>query len=206
LPYRAQESALPRTKDQTSGDRRGICIAALGLALAAGGHAWAKTGFLVSRAELVPVGANYVLNADVTYDFSAAAIQALENSVPLTLAVNCRIERDRAYWWDETIVDYRKTLQIRYHPLGKLFQMQFEDSDASQSFTSLHSLLQAMGTIRRVAVASAEQIEKGNRYRASLSLALDIEALPLPLRPIAYLSPGWYLSSPRYEWSFEKSD
>ena len=184
---------------------RAFCVGTLAVALVADG-AWAKAGFLISRAELVPLGANYALNADISYDFSPAAIEALENSVPLTVALNCRIERDRSYWWDETIVDYRQTLQIRYHPLGKLFQMKFEDREDPQSFASLYSLLEAMGTIRQVQVVSAGRIEKDQIYRASLSVALDIEALPLPLRPIAYLSPSWYLSSPDYEWSFEKSD
>jgi hypothetical protein len=166
----------------------------------------ASDGFLIQNAELVRVGTDYVLNADIRYDFSPAAIEALEHSVPLTLLLRCHVARVRANWWNETVVDYHRQLQIRYQPLGQLFQMNFDDRENRQSYTTLHSLLEAMGTIRRLPVVSAETLHAGETYRAELSVRLDIETLPLPLRPTAYLSPSWYLSSPTYRWSFVKSD
>ncbi|MBM4201475.1 MAG: DUF4390 domain-containing protein, partial [Gammaproteobacteria bacterium] len=177
-----------------------LCCALLSPAAAVG------EGFTIRSAELDRVGADYVLNADVRYDFSAAAVEALENSVPLTLVLSFRLVRVRPYWWNETVVEHRHQLQIRYQPLGQLFQLNFDDRENSQSYTTIHSLLDAMGTIRRLPVVAADKLLPGIRYRAELSVRLDIETLPLPLRPTAYLSPSWYLSSPTYRWPFAKSD
>lgn len=187
------------------GSLRGYWITALVLAMAVA-PCLARDGFSIAHAELLPSDAGYVLNADVAYAFSPASIEALENGVPLTVAIRCAIDRERRYRWDERVVDYREKLEIRYHPLGKLFRMKYADHDKPQSFTSLSALLAAMGSIRGLVVIPGERVVAGERYRASLSIALDIEALPLPLRPIAYLSPSWYLGSPAYQWSFAKSD
>jgi hypothetical protein len=166
----------------------------------------AGEGFVIRSAELVPIGSDYVLNADIHYAFSATALEALDNSVPLTLAMNLRLERVRPRWWNETILDHRHQLQIRYHPLGQLFQLNVDDRGNKQSFTTLESLLDAMGSIRRLPVFATDKIVAGEQYVAELSVRLDIETLPLPLRPTAYLSPSWYLSSPTYRWSLAKSD
>lgn len=166
----------------------------------------AGDAFVIERAELDRAGSDYVLNADIRYDFSPAAIDALEHSVPLTLVLHFRLERVRARWWNETVVDHRHQLHVRYQPLGQLFQLNFDDRENRQSFTTLHSLLDAMGTIRRLPMVSTEKLKTGETYQAELSVRLDIETLPLPLRPTAYLSPSWYLSSPPYRWPFARSD
>jgi hypothetical protein len=160
----------------------------------------ADYGFLIKRAELIPAGETYVLNADVDYRFSQSAIEALEHGVPLSLVVKLKISRHRDYWLDETILSERRRFRIRYHPLAKSFQLIYEASGTPQNFAGLSALLDAMGEIRGWRVLPVDRLEKGQEYWASLSVSLDIEALPLPLRPVAYISPSWYLGSPWFRW------
>lgn len=159
----------------------------------------ADYGFRVIRAELVPAGASYVLNADIDYRFSESAIEALRHGVPLTLAVRLKIKRLRHYWLDETILSEIRKFRILYHPLGRSFQIVYEGGNA-ESFASLTALLEAMGAVRGWFALPADRIVAGNRYEANLAVDLDIESLPLPLRPIAYVSPSWYLGSSWYRW------
>lgn len=169
---------------------------------AVGGRA-ADYGFVVKRAELVSAGESYLLNADVDYRFSDAAIEALEHGVPLTLVARFKIKRQRDYWLDETILSETRRFHIRYHPLAKSFQLLHENSGIPQSFAGLSALLGAMGEIRGWRIIPASPLEPDNCYLASLSVKLDIEALPLPLRPLAYVSPDWYLGSPKFQWRVE---
>jgi len=159
----------------------------------------ADYGFRIIRAELVPSEANYVLNADIDYRFSESAIEALRHGVPLTLVVRLKIKRQRSYWLDETIWSELRKFRILYHPLGKSFQIIHEGGN-TESFASLTALLDAMGAIRGWSALPADRIVKDNSYEASLLVDLDIESLPLPLRPIAYVSPSWYLGSSWYRW------
>jgi hypothetical protein len=178
---------------------RGLGGLLLGLFLATDAFA-GDSGFRIVRAELALEGGSYVLNADVDYQFSEPAIDALKNGVPLTLILSLKIKRERTYWWNETVLNERRQLRIRYHPLAKLFQLVHDNGGVPQNFASLNALLDAMGTIRGLSVMPADRLRQGERYRASVAVWLDIESLPLPLRPIAYVTPAWYLDSPRYQW------
>ena len=163
----------------------------------------AEYGFRVLGAELAPVGEQYVLNADLDYRFSEPAIDALEHGVPLTLVIHLKVKRHRDYWLDETVLSESRRFFIRYHPLARSYQILLESSGVPRSFASLHALLGAMGEIRGWRVLPVDRIEKGQEYLGSLSVNLDIEALPLPLRPVAYVSPSWYLGSPVFRWRVE---
>lgn len=159
-------------------------------------------GFRVMRAELVQRDDAWLLNADIDYRFSDTVIDALRNGVALTLELRLIVLRDRSWLWDETLLDRRRRFQIRYHSLAKLFQLNPEEGDTPRNFSSLHALLENLGALRGLVVAPAARLPADARFRAKLMVKLDIEALPLPLRPVAYLTPAWRLDSPWYRWSF----
>ncbi len=170
------------------------------------GLAQSADGFLIQRAEVQRRGADYVLNADIAYRLSAEALEALENGVPLTIVLEWTIERERTYWWNQPIAADQRKLEIRYHPLGQLYQMSTAERPDPQRYASLRALLTSLGTIRGLPLVAGERLESGAAYLVDLRVSLDIESLPLPLRPTAYMTPGWYLSSAPYRWSFVKSE
>ena len=45
-----------------------------------------------------------------------------------------------------------------------------------------------------------EDLQDGESYVLSVKAQLDIESLPLPLRPMAYITPSWNLASERKQW------
>jgi hypothetical protein len=162
--------------------------------------------FRIVRAELSAGEEDYLLDADIDYQFGESVTDALKNGVPLTLLIRFKLKREREYWFDETIASVRRRLHIRFHPLAKVYQMAYEDTDAPKSFTSIKALLAEMGAIRHWAVVRKDEVEAGETYQAALSVSLDMESLPLPLRPLAYVTPDWYLTSSWRRWSFEKSE
>jgi hypothetical protein len=182
-----------------------LCRWFLGLLLFAGTASGDEGyGFEVLRAELVPTGENYVFNADVDFRFSDPVLEALDNGVPLTLLMRLKVRRYRNWWMDDTVFSERRKLDIRYHPLAKSYQLTQETSGIPQNFASLSALLDAMGAIRGWRALPVDSLEPGEEYLAAFSVHLDIEALPLPLRPIAYVSPSWYVASPWFEWPVER--
>ncbi|MCW8889796.1 MAG: DUF4390 domain-containing protein, partial [Sedimenticola sp.] len=85
-----------------------------------------------------------------------------------------------------------------YQALHGLYQVTDILSGTQQHYATRQAALTALGRLRDVQLIQADRLEQGERYRLSARARLDIEALPLPLRPMAYLSPSWNLSS---EWS-----
>jgi len=164
----------------------------------------ADYGFNIVRAEIKPEAEEEVLllDADIDYRFSEPTIDALRNGVTLTLAWQVKIIEDRSWWWEPSVLEESHAFRIRYHALSKLYQILGEYSETPRNFVSLNAMLEAMEIIRDLPLEGRPKLVKGRRYRASLVVGLDIESLPLPLRPVAYVTPAWHLRSPVYKWTF----
>lgn len=154
----------------------------------------------IKRAELVPSNKMWVLNADIEYLFNHKIMEALIHGIPLTIAVTFHMEKKRSYWLDSTVSDLSKRFFIRYHPLTGFFQLSSEEEHVPHQFAGLSALLDTLGEIRGWKVFSIEQMRKRARYTAELSTSLEIEALPLPLRVLAYTSMEWRLCSSPFTW------
>ena len=62
----------------------------------------------------------------------------------------------------------------------------------------------ALGEIEDLWLLEQERLEPDENYLLKVKVSLDIEALPLPLRPVAYLKPSWDLSSGWSRWPLER--
>ena len=157
-------------------------------------------GIFIHAANLTKRGDQTFLSADVEYQFTPAAIDALEHGIALTLVLQFTIYRKRAYWFNETVITERRNIELRYHPLAKSFQIADLDSGAVQSFASFAAVTDTLSRIRGWPIQNAESLDSSQTYLGRLELILDIEALPLPLRAEAYISPDWRLPHPPFEW------
>jgi len=154
--------------------------------------------FSISGLQAHKVDDAYLMDATIEYRFTEQALEALENGVPLTLEVHIQLRREGAWLWESDLLDVRLRYQILYQALHGLYRVTDLMSGSQQHFATRQAALTALGSIRNVRLIEAGRLTPGERYRLSLRSSLDIEALPLPLRPMAYLSPAWNLSS---EWS-----
>ncbi|MCB1877456.1 MAG: DUF4390 domain-containing protein [Chromatiales bacterium] len=156
--------------------------------------------FEVRSAELYQRDGDWYLDADIDYRFSPTALEALDSGVPLTVEVEIEVLRPRRWIWDETLLTRDFRFQIRYHALAQLFQVVNMDNGYQRNFGSRLAAIRALGNLRNFRVTNVNRLKYPGNYEARLRASLDIEALPLPLRPVAYASPSWHMASDWYEW------
>ncbi len=156
--------------------------------------------FVVERAVTRLVDGVYLLDAQIDYRLSQTAIEALDNGVPLTMEVHVQVRDEDAWIWEEDEADYRLRDVIRYQALSGLYEVVSLDSDRRRNFVTRDAALAALGEISGLRLIQAKRLDPRASYRVELKAELDIEALPLPLRPLAYLSPSWHLSSGWWSW------
>ncbi len=137
----------------------------------------------------------FVVDADIDFDFSDKAIEALQNGVPITLEIHLQVRRKGAWLWEKDLQDTRIRYQIRYHALASVYQVVDLQNNAQQSFVTREVAISSLGDVHGLPVILHSKLEKGKIYNVELRATLDIDSLPLPLRPLAYLSPDWNLSS-----------
>ncbi len=164
----------------------------------------ADYGFAIKRAEVVPSDAGYFLNADIGYQLSSRASEALKHGVPLTLVVKVRLHRHRRLIWNKTLFSKNLVYRLSYHALRNRYRVYDENKGSQQYYVNLEPAVEAMGQIRGLPVLSSSGVSADTKYIAQIKAFLDIESLPLPLRSIAFLMPQWYIDSGWYTWSLDE--
>jgi Domain of unknown function (DUF4390) len=139
----------------------------------------------ISHAETVLVDGNYAVNADIDYRLS-------------------KVEERRDYVWNKTIVDKTARFRIQYHALLNMYRVKNESDATVNNFSTLQAALDLLSTLRDYPLVEQKLIQAQKHYVAKMKVHFERDALPLPLRPTAYLNPQWYLSSAWYVWPLKK--
>lgn len=163
----------------------------------------AESGIFVQRAQLDAKENRQLVTADIEYRFPPVALRALDEGIPLTFRVKLRIDRIRSWGWPETLAQDERTIQLRYEPLAKSFQVSDLGSGAALHYASLSSVLDTLSHLRGWSIPALPVSEESEQREATLRFEFDVESLPLPLRLVAYLSPDWNMETPPYRWPLD---
>jgi hypothetical protein len=166
---------------------------------AAAGHE-----FLVEDARGRMDAERFLVDARIGVRLDADVLEALENGVALEFELQGQLLRPRRFWWDARVARATRRLQLMRHTLTGGYTVAEPGRAQQLTFKRLDEALGALGEVRDFELGDAGDAADSPRLRGRLRLRLNIEALPAPLRPIAYVSPGWHLSSGWHEWWFER--
>jgi len=155
---------------------------------------------LSSRVE----SARFVIDATLEVRLTDNTREALDNGITLQFVLETRLLKPRRLWWDGKLANATRRYLLSRHALADGYLLSEAGTDHQQTYKRLEDALQALGTLEGFDAGVVDDADPPRQYRGRLRLRLDIEALPAPLRPIAYVSPSWRVSSGWYEWSFAR--
>lgn len=187
-------------------------LLSIGLWLALLGALLARSTFLHANDSRIEVQSidfalrdgQYYLSADIQYQLTQTAREALQKGIPLYWDVLIKVVRERSWIWNKTLVDFNIRYRIQYHALLNNYRVTNITSSDSNNYATLSSALAAMSEIRNIAVLNEDDIDEDESYHVGVKTRFDREALPLPLRPASYINPQWYLSSAWLLWPVQK--
>ena len=76
----------------------------------------------------------------------------------------------------------------------------FERALPRRLHSSLELAIDDLGRIRNLPIAETSQLGSEQNLEVAMRLRLAIRSLPGPLIPVAYISPGWHMSSGWFRW------
>lgn len=164
----------------------------------------AEQAFSIQHADSVLIDKVYHVNAKLEYRFSDEALDALKNGVPLIILLNVEVEKKRNWWINKNIAQLEQGYLLLYHALSEKFVIHNLNSGTQENYSSLQSALYALGDLKQLPVLDAKLLNKGSTYIFKLRSFLDIESLPAPMRPLAYISSQWQLESDWYTWTLNQ--
>ena len=153
--------------------------------------------FVIRDAQTHLADGVYHLEANIRYQFSDPIHEALANGVPITINMQVVIEQQRDYLWNKTLVSLQEQHSVQYHALSGQYIIKNIKTGSQQNFRSLNSALLALGEVRVAVLDKKLLLEPDAPHQVRLRSKIDINALPAPLRPVAWLSYEWKLIS---EW------
>ncbi|MDJ0805714.1 MAG: DUF4390 domain-containing protein [Gammaproteobacteria bacterium] len=162
---------------------------------------WATAAdFQFREVQIERHGKQYILNMQIEYRLSESALEALRNGVPLLLEVRVQVEKVWGSFWEPRPMEQSLRHQIRYHALTGLYRVVDMQSGDEENFVTREAALHALGELQRLQLISSDALAPGEEYHVRIRADLDIESLPLPLRPLAYLNKDWRLTSGWSQW------
>jgi len=142
----------------------------------------------------------FFMDANIRYGFSENALEALDNGVPLTVEMHIQVRPKDDWIWQESLVDLRLRYRIRYKPLSERYLVLQLPGTQGRTYVTRDAALTALGEIRDLPLVSRDSLDADTAYEVQVRVSLDIEELPLPLRPMAYLYPSWKQASKWTKW------
>jgi hypothetical protein len=159
--------------------------------------------FTVQTAYSEQIDTVHYLNADIDFQLSAAALKALESSLPLTVKVEIEIFRDRRLLWAETVARLEHVDQIAYHPLTQRYLVRELATGEVESFASYRAAIARLGQVSDVPLIDAGLLDPKGSYRVRIRAVLDLSEYAAPLRVYASLWDSWTTVSDWYEWRLQ---
>ena len=168
-----------------------------------------EAGFEIRNARTELAEGVYLLDADLSFVFSDESLEAIENGIPVTIILEMQVLRERGLvwdnlWWDKEIAHIEGRFRIETRPLSRTYLVRNLNSGETQVFSSFTDLVVGLGKIRNFPLLDAHLIGEEGDYYLRMRTLLDIESLPSPMRPWAYLSSLWRLESDWTEWPIER--
>lgn len=158
----------------------------------------------IESADGVIIENMYSVNANISYQLGEENRNALEHGIPLEFDIEFRIKKRRPWLWDQTLISRTITYRLEHQPLSGYFLVtRLNDGDLKQ-FQNLEDVLEYIGKIKNFPMIETATLETGGIFYAQVKSHLNIEALPAPLRPLAYISTEWRLSSPWQTWMIKE--
>ncbi len=175
------------------------------LLICAGPLPAAAQSFSVQDAKTTLEDDIYRLDVHLTFELPKKVLEALDNGVPLTFALDIEVRRPRRYLWDDSIASLEQRTTIQYFALTDQYLLRNLNSGHEASYSTLASALRALGDIRGLPIIDAKLLDPDEHYMVSIRSYLDFESLPVPLRMRAYISRDWWLTSGWYSWDLGMS-
>ena len=157
-------------------------------------------GISIEYATSKPRENTYVVDAKLTFEFDDEVLNALKHGVSLDIKIIIRLKQERKWLWDKLIKEDVLNYQLQYHPLSTNYLATDIITGKREQFQTLDEALAYLGSVKNHSLIDKNKLNVENNYVGLIKAELNIESLPPPLQPVAYVSSEWQLESQWYEW------
>lgn len=159
-------------------------------------------GIEIRRALVEATDDGYRLSATYGFELSHEMEEALQYGRTLYFYTEIEFTRPRWYWFDEKAITARQPVTLSYNVLTRQYNVAVGGS-VHQSFSSLDDALFLIRRPNRWLVAPRGALKAGETYNVKLSMGLDPNYVPKPLKVNALNNSEWRLVSDKKSFLYK---
>lgn len=181
-----------------------ICCGLLGLLMPAVRAAVLDGVFEVRSAFVTVDGGVYQLNARVEYPRNDEIRTALTDGVTLYFDVEARLERQRRYWTDATVVELTLRRELAYHAVKERFVVRDLAHGDVDYYLTLDQALSAIGIVSDFPVIVEPQLQADDVYDIGVRASMRRGSMPDAVRALIWWSDSWHRRTDWYTWALPR--
>jgi len=162
---------------------------------------WAGERFVkIKQAHLVYENKQVDVSAQLDFHLSEEALTALHSGITLYWNVSLHLKQFLWYGiWGKNLYSQVRRYSLTYYTLLNNYRVRDEWNQRVRQFANINDALSYMAILHYKHL-KVRLIDPNQCITAQLSVQFDKEALPIPLRPVAYFDKQWNLSANERQW------
>ncbi len=142
----------------------------------------------------------YYLDAAYDFELTEEAYDALRHGISFEIHTHFQLRMKRKWLWDKLVTEKMLIYKLEHKPLTENYLTINLTTGLRHSYDSLDAALNHIRQISNMSLFDQALLSEDKTYVARIRAFLDIESLPPPMRPQAYFSSSWDISSEWYRW------
>lgn len=160
-------------------------------------------GFEVLYAKTKTVDQVLRLDAGFNLRLSEQLKEALHKGVPLVFEIEVEAFQVRSYIWNEDVAHVSQRYKLEFNDLTQRYVARNQNAGTEFSLPTLNSALAVISTLADFPLLNRDRLAPESRYAGKIRIKIDIDAFPVPMRLMAYVSSDLSMESEWYEWSLQ---
>ena len=161
----------------------------------------AVEGITVEHASSQLVDDSYYLDARVNFSLHDDLLEALDHGVDLDIRIIVRVKEKRKWLWDRVYKEKTLKFKLDHRPLSDVYTVRNVRKSERRQFDTLENALKYMGKIDRYHLMNNNKITDESGLTGMIRAEMNVDNLPPPLKPIAFLSDKWQMGGKWHRWT-----
>ena len=144
---------------------------------------------------------NYYLDTQINFELHDDVLEALNHGVDLNIKIIIQVKLKRKWFRDKLYKQDTVKFKLGHRPLSDVYIVTNVRKFERRQFDTLENALKYLGTIDHYFLLSNENINDEQNLTGLLKAKVNVDNLPPPLKPIAFISNKWQLDSQWRQWT-----
>ena len=133
--------------------------------------------------------------AKAELNFNSDMLAAVQSGIALYFDLHIKVVQPRPYIWNKERHRVKYTFSFRKHALSNQFVITNLVTGQRGVYRTIELAIDNLGEVDYLAVLDVKELSNTSDLFMELLFELDIESLPAPMIPMAYISRSWHISS-----------